>query len=405
MLNYKVKIDKNPKQLEAIRLMNSNQTTLLEGGGRSSKTFIILYAIVIRALRVKSDHLICRFRFAHVKQSICYQSIPKLFEILKLKTRVILNKSDWFYEFPNGSTIWVGGLDDKERTEKILGNEYSTIFINEASQVSYDSYEILLTRLNPCPELKGRVYMDYNPPSIHHWGHKIFHERKFPDGRPVPDDNYAHLLMNPADNKFISPEYLKTLENLSMAKRKRFLLGEYSEDAGSLWKRAWFKYSDNLPDMQRIVIGVDPSGTVGGDEIGIIVAGMSNNVYYILDDYSLHGTPNEWADEVNSAYLKWKADVVVAEKNFGGDMVESTLKNSNQQMNVKLITSSRGKIVRAEPISALYEQGKVFHRVPFLALEDEYCMYTSDSDFSPNRLDSAVFSLQELSGDSASIWD
>jgi PBSX family phage terminase large subunit len=332
--------------------------------------------------------------------------MPKLLDLLCIKNRVHLNKSEWFYEFPNGSRIWIGGLDDKERTEKILGNEYATIFFNEASQISYESFEILLTRLNPPEGLRGKILLDYNPPSKKHWGYKIFHERKYPDGRPVPENDYAVLKMNPVDNRFVSKEYMDTLETLSARKKKRFRDGEYSDDLGTLWQRTWFKYDNKIESFSRIVIGVDPTGTKTGDEVGIIISGIKDEKFYILDDYSLHGTPKEWADEVNAAYQKWKADIVVAEKNYGGDMVESTLKNSNSTMNVKLITSSRGKILRAEPISALYEQGKVIHRTLFNDLEDEMCMYEESSDFSPNRLDAAVFALAELSGDSGgSVWD
>jgi hypothetical protein len=399
------KLNETPKQKEAIRLISKNKITLLEGGSRSGKTLLFCYALIVRAFHVPSKHLITRFRFAHAKQSICYETMPDLLRMLHLKDKIILNKSDWFYEFPNGSTIWISGLDDKERTEKMLGNEFSTIFFNEASQISYDSYEIAITRLNPAQGLRGKIFIDYNPPSIAHWGYKIFHDRKFPDGRKVPENDYVYLKINPGDNEFTSKEYLETLQSLSAAKRKRFLEGEYSSDMGSLWKRNWMKYKEPPIDLQRIVIGVDPSGSVDGDEVGIIITGIRDHDYYVLDDFSLHGTPNEWASMVNSAYEKWHADIVVAEKNFGGDMVESTLKNVNPGMNVKLVTASRGKIVRAEPVSALYEQGKVYHRTMFNELEDECCNYTPETDKSPNRMDGLVWAISELSGEGLSIWD
>jgi hypothetical protein len=332
--------------------------------------------------------------------------MPKLLDLMGITSGVKLNRTDWIYEFPNKSQIWIGGLDDKERTEKILGQEYATIYENEASQISYDSHETLLTRLNPPKGVPGHNWLDYNPPSIQHWGYKMFHNRKFPDGRDVPGDDYLWLKMNPAENPHVSEEYLKTLSNLSAAKRLRFEKGEYSLDSGSLWKRAWIKYSSAIPDpLHRVVVGVDPAGSVDGDEIGIIVAGMYNQDFYILDDYSCHGTPAEWAGEVAAAYTKWKADVVVAEKNYGGDMVDHTIRTACPGINVKLVTSSRGKIVRAEPISAMYEHGQVTHRIPFLDLEDEYCIYEPGSDFSPGHLDAAVFALTELSGEGISILD
>lgn len=401
----KFKLDKHPKQKDAIRLIKNNRVTLLEGGGRSGKTLIFLYVIIVRCLLKVSDHLVCRFRFSHVKQAICYQTMPKLLKILGLEHTVRLNKSEWFYEFPNGSRIWIGGLDDKERTEKILGNEYATIFLNEASQISFDSYEMIITRLNPPQGMTGKILIDYNPPSKKHWGYLIFHERRFPDGRPVPENDYAFMKINPGDNPHNSPEYMGNLEQLSYQKRERFLHGNYTDDLGTLWRRSWIRYQGVIPDLHRGVIGVDPSGSVHGDEIGIVGAGIRDVQKYVLDDYSLHGTPAEWAAEVVACYWKWSADVIVAEKNFGGDMVESTIKNVDQRVNVKLITSSRGKVVRAEPVSAEYEKGRVYHRVMFQELEDEMCFYDPAKSDSPNRMDALVFAINELDQDGINMLD
>jgi len=394
-------MDLTDKQKELYSLFDGSTSIMAEGGGRSGKTMALIWAIVLRAVKnKKTDHLILRFRFAHAKQSICYQTFPKLQELSGLKFSLWLNKTDWFYSLPNGSRIWIGGADDKERTDKILGKEYATIFFNEASQISYETVETVSTRLNPPEGVKGKIFYDLNPPSRNHFLFKIFHERKFPDGRPVPDNDYKWLKMNPADNRYVSKQYLETLSQLSASKRARFLDGEWSTDTGSLWKRAWINYDNAERNYQRIVIGVDPSGSTGGDEIGIIAAGKFGNEYRILDDDSCHGTPNEWSEKVANMYKKWKADLVVAERNYGGDMVEHTIRTAYREINIKLVTSSRGKILRAEPISALYEQGKVKHRVPFTELEDEYCTYSEDTKESPNRMDAAVFALTELSGHS-----
>jgi len=391
--NYK--ITKTPKQIEAIRLITKVSVACLYGGSRSGKTFIVLYAMVIRALRYASSRqLVARFRFAHAKQSICYDTMPKLLGMLGIANKIELNKTDWFYQFPNGSTIWIGGLDDKDRVEKILGNEYATIFLNEASQISFNAYETIITRLNPPAGCKGKIIIDYNPPSTSHWGYKMFERHELPDGRKLPLGNYLSLQMNPEDNQInISPEYIAMLQNLSAHKRNRYLHGTYSTDSGTMWKRGWIKYKAGLPDFERIVVGVDPAGSAGGDEIGIIVAGKYKQEYWILDDYSLHGTPSEWSREVVSAYNKWQADVVAAERNYGGDMVASTIKTAGPNVNVKMVTATRGKAIRAEPISALYEQGKVYHRIPFIELEDELCIYEPDQNESPNRLDALVWAI------------
>jgi len=386
------------KQILAARLLASHTHVLLEGGSRSGKTFLACRALIKRAVQMRSDHLITRFRFSHAKQAICYQTFPDALRSVGLDGKVKLNKTDWFYEFTNGSTIWIGGLDDKERTEKILGNEYSTIFENEASQIGFDSHETLMTRLNPEQGMRALNIIDYNPPSVHHWGYSIFHKGTFPDGRPVPPELYAAIKMNPIDNREnLSDGYIEeTLANLSGMKRKRFLDGEYGDDIGKLWKREWIKYKPELPDLTRIVVAVDPTGTKSGDECGIIVAGVLGQEYFILDDYSLHGTAAEWAGEVAKAYEYWKADAVVAEANYGGDMVKAVINTQAPNARVKLVTATRGKVVRAEPISALYERGKVWHNRTMQELEDEMCSYDPDISASPNRMDALVWAVTEL---------
>ena len=123
---------------------------LLYGGSRSGKTFLFIYALFFRALKCKSRHAMLRYRFAHAKQSLVYGTIPEVFRVCFPElgsSDSYLNKSDWFYKLPNGSEVWIGGLDDKERTEKILGNEYSTIYFNECSQIPYSSVLTARTRL------------------------------------------------------------------------------------------------------------------------------------------------------------------------------------------------------------------------------------------------------------------
>jgi phage terminase large subunit len=143
------KFKKTIKQQEAIRLMGSDKKyILLRGGSRSGKSLIIIYTLILRALKEPfSRHLIVRHAFNHAKQSLWYDTIPKCLEMAFPGVKPEMNKSDWFLQFPNGSQIWLGGLDDKDRTEKILGNEYSSIFFNEVSQISYIAYTMAVTRL------------------------------------------------------------------------------------------------------------------------------------------------------------------------------------------------------------------------------------------------------------------
>jgi PBSX family phage terminase large subunit len=399
------------KQREALKLMAANKTTLLEGGGRSGKTVRIIRSMIVRALHYPGSwHLAARLRLSHARVSLWQKTIPEVLSNMRIDGLVRKNHFNMCVDFPltgGVSKLLVGGLDDKERTEKILGNEYATIFLNEASQISYDTYETVTTRLNPPKGVPPRFFLDYNPPSKRHWGYKIFHEREFPDGRPVPEGDYAWLKMNPRDNADnLDPSYFDTLDNLSISKRIRFRDGEYGTEEGALWRRDWIKYKQAPINLVRVVVGVDPSGSAGGDEIGIAVAGIDNEgKKYVLADHSMHGTPKEWGEEAVNAYNTTKADLIAAEKNFGGDMVEAVITQfGSKAVNVKLVNASRGKAVRAEPISAMYERNEVFHVKEFPALEDELCTWKPAEDTkSPNRLDALVWALTELSEDGGTL--
>ena len=147
----------------------------------------------------------------------------------------------------------------------------------------------------------------------------------------------------------------------------------------------------------RIPVGVDPSG--GGDEIGIVAAAKGDDGhFYILRDRSLHGTPNQWGLEVVKVYHELQADRVVGEKNYGGDMVEATIRNIEGGAHLAYtgVTASRGKAIRAEPISALYERGLVHHVGMFPELEDQMTSWTQDSPDSPDRLDALVWACSDL---------
>lgn len=170
-----------------------------------------------------------------------------------------------------------------------------------------------------------------------------------------------------------------------------------TDNPGALWKREQIDNNrvTTYPDLTRVVVGVDPTASAGGDEAGIVTAGMSGSDYYTLSDDSRQGTPQEWASAAVAAYHRHKADCIVAEKNNGGDMVEAVIKQVDPTVNVKLVWASRGKVTRAEPVAAVAEQGRDHHVGYFAALEDELCMW-QPGDPSPNRLDAKVWAITEL---------
>src|SRR6478752_8002483 len=177
---------------------------------------------------------------------------------------------------------------------------------------------------------------------------------------------------------------------------------------GALWNRTrleelrWPLYK-SVPDLVRIVVAIDPATTSGedADETGIIVAGKDGGGRgYVLADRSGHYTPTEWAQRI-ALYRQHKADRIVAEVNNGGDMVEATIRMVDPNVSYNKVHASRGKVIRAEPVAALYEQGRIHHVGAFPTLEDQQCAFTTDFDrkaagFSPDRVDALVWAMTDL---------
>lgn len=423
-----------PRQREANRLLTGPaRNIMLRGGSRSGKTFLLVRALIQRAINAPgSRHAIFRFRFNHAKTSIWADTMPKVLKLCFPTLRHRFDKTDFYLELPNGSQIWIGGLDDKERVEKILGAEYVTLYFNESSQIPWGSIEMAMSRLaQKCelaPEIAaatGRVhlalkaYFDCNPPSKLHWSYQLFRQKVKPGTKePVPNpDDYAEMKVNPSDNADNLPaEYFDVLAGMSAAKRLRFEAGEWaSEVNGALWALEdreteagripgidQFRVA-SVPDMQRVVVSVDPSGTKGdgsGDDIGMVVAGLGvDGRCYVMEDATCNLSPEGWGRRAVERYERWDADRIVAERNFGGAMVAAVIRSAGKHVAFKEVTATRGKVVRAEPVAALYEQGKVSHVGVFSDLEDQMCNFTPSGfvgEGSPDRADALVWAVTEL---------
>lgn len=395
-----------PKQIEARNVIGSHKYTLLAGGSRSGKTVACVKSIIVRASKYKSRHVILRFHFNDAKQSIGMDTLPKVLKMLG--EPYTLNKSDWVFILNNGSEIWIGGLDDKERVEKVLGKEYSTIYINEASQISYHAYTTAVTRLAENSGLNTKIIIDCNPPEKNHWLYKLFVLHKQPDtDMDVSNpDLYGMLTMNPYDNPHLSSDYIsEVLESLPERQKKRFLYGEWLDKRqGALWSSELIeKYRTLIPPTYyaKAVVGIDPAVTSSenSDETGIVVVGMDgNNHFYVISDLSGKYTPIEWARKAVSEYNNKRLDAIIAETNQGGDMVENTVRSVDYNVNYHGVRATRGKYLRAEPVEALYEQGRVHHIGYFPELELEMTDWTpEDTQSSPDRLDALVWAITYLS--------
>jgi hypothetical protein len=408
---------------------------MLFGGSRSGKTFLHVRNIIFRALKAPgSRHGIFRFRALHVHESIVLDTFPKVMKLAFPDIKFTMHKGDGYVTIHTGakdekgndleSEIWFSGLDDKERVEKVLGKEFATLYFNECSQIPMASVDIAVTRLaqlvmtkiegrEPKP-LKMRAYYDCNPPTKAHWTYKRFIQRIDPEtGEPLPKPGeYESFQINPQDNaNNLSDSYLETLQGMSARLQKRFLKGEFSdatpnqlfaEETIDKWRQA---EGSNLPDFVRVVVGVDPSGSgdidnADNDEIGILVGALgTDGNAYLLEDCTVKAGPATWGAVAGSAYDRHAGDLVVGETNYGGAMVKHVIQTARPRTPFKMVTASRGKAVRAEPFSALYEQGKVRHVGEYRLLEDELTAFSTVGylgEKSPNRADAWIWVLTEL---------
>lgn len=205
------------------------------------------------------------------------------------------------------------------------------------------------------------------------------------------------------DNKANLPDaFYKKIINKYEGTRlgKQELYAEILSDApGALWNYDIIQHQEATPStMNRIVVAIDPaaSNKDDSDETGIIVAGTRDKQGYIIDDLSCKQSPNGWAKMAVNAYKKYGADRIIGEVNQGGDMVENVIRSVDSNVSYKEVRATRGKQIRAEPVAALYEQGKVFHIKQLSKLEDQLCTWEPSQDDSPDRLDALVWGLTEL---------
>lgn len=262
-------------------------------------------------------------------------------------------------------------------------------------------------------DTNGDAVFVFTPPSIRTRSTSKARDKKhalklFKKASEDTSGRYAAFHFTSRDNPHINAQALAEIaaDMTSLAYRQEVLAEDVQDVDGALWK---FDVIDagrialaGLPDLQRVVVAVDPAvtNTDTSDETGIVAAGAAlvNGVLhgYVLEDASLRASPDVWARKAVNAYHEWEADRLVAETNNGGDMVRLTIRTVDKNVSYKEVHASRGKVTRAEPIAALYEQGRVHHVGTFAGLEDQMCSWTPESGKSPDRVDALVWALSEL---------
>ena len=282
--------------------------------------------------------------------------------------------------------------------------DFDVAYVEEAQTLTQRSLEMLrptirkdATKDRPASEL----WFSWNPRSATDPVDSLLRGMTLPPGAVVVRANYRENKFFPA----VLDEERQFDRTNDPARYAHIWLGEYEPMAiGAIWDRQTIHEGrrSEPPDMERIVVSIDPAVTneKGSDEHGIIVGGVgADGRGYVLDDVSRHGSPHECCVRAVSAFDLWEADAVVVEVNNGGDWLESLLRVIKPGLPVIKVRASRGKHVRAEPISGLYRQGIVSHVGAFPELESQMCLMTAggyEGDGSPDRVDAMVWGFTEL---------
>ena len=378
----------------------STRYFLLTGSRGSAKSFHVSTALL--HLTYEKGHIILFTRWTLVSAyiSIIPEFIQKIeelnrFEDFEITQTEITNRV-------TGSKILFKGIKTSQGTstanlKSIAG--VTTFVLDEAEElVDEDVFD----RIDLSIRTKGmtnRVMIVMNPSYKSHWIHKRFLAK----GKKS-DTTYIHTtyLDNAINLSASFIEQANRVKQENLLRYEHLFLGKWLEDAeGLLWNRAIIAkaFIDVAPKLKRIVVAIDPAvtATSESDETGIIVCATDyNDKGYILEDLSGKYSPNEWAIIAVKAVDRWNADCIVAEKNQGGDMVESVLRSQGAKNRVKLVTATKGKFVRAEPIYSLYEQNRIFHVGNLSILESQMVTFNPDKGKSPDRVDALVWGLTEL---------
>jgi hypothetical protein len=286
--------------------------------------------------------------------------------------------------------------------DTLRGDYADFLILDEWQLMDEDAWEVVGAPM--LLDNDGDAMFIYTPPSLHSRSVSKARDpqhaaKLFSKAQQDTTGRWAAFSFTSHDNPHTSKVALGeiTKDMTALAYRMEILAEDVDEAPGALWTRANLDLNrvSVIPPLYRIVVAVDPSATSEGDEAGIITAGSYLDRFYTLGDDSIQGSPVTWARAAVSAYYRYQADCIVAESNNGGEMVELTIHTIDPTVPVKLVHASRGKATRAEPVAAIFEQGRGHLVGDFPLLEDELCLWVP-GDKSPNRLDAMVWAGTEL---------
>jgi hypothetical protein len=288
--------------------------------------------------------------------------------------------------------------------DTLRGDYGDELIFDEFQLMNEDAWEVVGAPM--MLDTNGTAIFVYTPPSIRSAGvskarDKRYASKLFKRAQSDISGRWGAFHFTSHDNPYLSAVALDEIaqDMTALSYRQEIMAEDIDEIPGALWTRALIEESRVAFGrvFQRIVIGVDPKSSAEADsETGIIAVGLGTDGHgYVLGDHSVNGTPEQWALKVVAAYESHEADRVVAEINQGGDMVSSVMRAISRQLPIHTVRATRGKYTRAEPVAALYEQGKIHHVGVFGGLEDQLCSWVPGDD-SPDRLDALVWAITAL---------
>ena len=366
------------------------------GGRGSGKSHFFAEAVVERCIMQPGSRIVC---VREVQKSL-KDSVKRLIEdkisALGVGGRFDVKATE--IGTPGGGVIVFQGLQDHtaESVKSLEG--FNVAWAEEAQSLSARSMELLRPTIRaPGSEL----WFSWNPRSAADPVDELLRGITPPPDAIVRQVNYS-------DNPFFPVELEAEREYDERTKPARYghiWLGAYEPVAiGAIWDRLMLHRNrrQDMPEMSRILVSVDPavSNEAGSDEHGVVVVGIgADGRGYLLADYSLRGSPMQWAGRAVAALDEFGADAIVIERNQGGDMCAQTLRTVRPHLRIIEVVATRGKHVRAEPIAALYSLDRISHVGTFQRLEDQMCQMTAggyEGDGSPDRVDAMVWGFTEL---------
>src|SRR5882724_5837832 len=390
-------VDKHPQQQAFVE--STAKRNVIRAGRRGGKT----YGVAIRALRcflagkrvlyaAPTQEQIDRF-WTVVVRALAPAIDQKI--LRKNETRHLIERVGSESRI-RAKTAW--------NADSLRGDYADELILDEWQLMNEDAW-----RLVGAPMLidnNGNATFIYTPPSLHSRSASKADDpqhaaKLFKKAQLDTTGRWKVFHFGSKENPYIDATAIEELaqDMTALAYRMEIEAEDVNENPSALWTRETIDsnrvIAAEVPELDRVVVAVDPSATADGDEAGIIVVGRGANHGYVLADRSIQGSPATWAKEAVLMFHRYKASRIVAEANNGGEMVKLTIQTVDPEVPIMLVHASRGKQTRAEPVAALYEHGRGHHVGTFEALEDEMCLWMPGDD-SPNRMDALVWGFTEL---------